>query len=94
MAITKYTADELVHAIRDADDLNYLKYLVGASDFQGKKSQLRREELARLHDQYGYQESEMPDHIQVQVKAIESEEAKFESEYGEPDLASFIVSNE
>jgi hypothetical protein len=79
-----FTVEQLINAIRSADDLGELKRMVGADNNASELSSKRITEIDRLWDRYyanAANESDIPIHIKEKYEQLNAEQSAFEAEY-------------
>ncbi|MYM61605.1 hypothetical protein GTG28_20605 [Vibrio sp. OCN044] len=79
--MSEFTVEQLISAIRNADDLSDLKRMVGASEKEWGESSKRLAEIDRIGKKYGYDTDAMPWPDAERYKSLTAEQDAFESQY-------------
>ncbi|PHV10896.1 hypothetical protein [Chitinimonas sp. BJB300] len=76
-----FTVDQLLTAIRKAESLDELKYMVGPSDENEALSGQRLARIDRLFNSYGSDMSTWPWHARDTYERLNNEQRDFENTY-------------
>lgn len=81
----EWTTEQWVEAIRNADSLKELQYMVGPPEDENELARQRLERLDgaldRAYKQYGYDRNTWPWHTRSYVESLEKEQNAFESKW-------------
>jgi len=85
MSTENWTAEQWKQAIRETDNLNELKHLVGPSDDANEAARIRCERIDRIwlrcKDRYGFNRNDWPWQERETYEQLMAEQDAFESQY-------------